>query len=404
MERRGPARARRLVAVFVVALTACGGSGSESASRRSDDSGAATKPPIKVGALLPLSGPNAKAGSEMLEAAKLAAEDLNAAGGVLGRRIEIISGDDGCDPQMAADAAENLAATGIIGVAGGFCSGAALPATAVTDTKGIPFISAFATNPELTERGLPTVFRVAGRDDRQGEFAARFLAGPAEARKLAILHDNTVYAKGLAEHTRTANDGLKLGLEVVFFDAITQGQPDYRPTLTAIKASGADTLYFTGYPAEAGLIIRQAKEVAPSLRLTGGDGTTVPTVVEAAGAAAEGFVATTSPLPGFLPSDDLFTQAYSQRFGRAPGPYSVYEYDAVKVLANAVFWAGSTDPKHIVEALGTTRYEGLTGDISFDAKGDRETAIYVTAVVRDGRFRPHKKLDGRDNWVSADPT
>src|SRR6185295_16132209 len=110
-------------------------------------------------------------------------------------------------------------------------------------------------------------------------FAARFLAGPEGVKKLALLHDNTVYAKGLAELVRSANDELKLGLQVVYFDAITPGQDDYRSRLAHIKASGADTLYFTGYVREAGLILRQSKELGLPLRLTGGDSTIDPAVI-----------------------------------------------------------------------------------------------------------------------------
>ena len=136
-------------------------------------------------------------------------------------------------------------------------------------------------------------------------------------------------------------------------------------------------------------------------RVIGGDGLSTLSLVSAVGAAAEGFVVTTAPLPEFLPSAGAFIQTFTERFGRAPGSYSVYEYDAVKALASAIFWAGSTDPKDIVEALRTTRHQGLTGEIFFDEKGDRQTAVFVTAIVRDGKFQPHKKLDARGNWVDG---
>jgi branched-chain amino acid transport system substrate-binding protein len=393
------ARFRLLLVVFGLTVPACGGSDPQSGPNQ--NGGKATNAsPIRIGALLALSGSNAEAGANMLNAARLAADDLNAAGGVLGRQIEIVSADDGCTPEMATAAAENILASGIVGVAGGYCSGAAIPASAVTDPKGIPYI-AMATNPALTDRGLRTVFRITGRDDQQAVFAARFLAGPGGAKRLALLHDNSVYAKGLAELIRSANGELKLGLEVVFFDAITPGQADYRSTLTRIRASGADTVYFTGYQGEAGVILRQAKELGLPIRLAGGDATNDPAVIAAAGAAAEGYVATTAPLPQFLPSGESFAQNYRQRFGQGPGPYTMYEYDAVRVLANAIFWAGSADPKDLVDALRTTRHQGLTGEIFFDEKGDRQGAVHVTAVVRDGEFRPYKKLDARGNWVDG---
>jgi branched-chain amino acid transport system substrate-binding protein len=386
-----------LIAVFVLMLTACGGGDAE----RRDAGPTDTRGRIKIGVLVPLSGDHARPGREMLNAAQLAADELNASGGVLGRQLEIVSGDDGCDPQAAGPAADELVAGGVVGVVGGYCSGAAIPASAATDAKGIPYISTFATNPAITDRGLRTVFRVPGRDDQQAAFAARYLAVQAGARKLAILHDNTVYAKDLAERTRSANEDLKTGMEIVFFDAIKPGEHDYRPALTAIKASGADTLYFTGYPPEWIVILRQAKELALSVRLTGSDGSADPGVIEAAGAAAEGFVATHALLPEFLPRAGAFIQVFSERFGASPGPSAVYQYDATKTLANAIFWAGSTDPKDIVEALRTTRHEGLIGEIAFDQKGDRQSTVYATAIVRDGKFQPHKKLDPRGNWVDG---
>ncbi len=394
------ARLAILIAVFLLALAACGGNDAKPGSAQKNGGKAPNAGTIKIAALLPLSGSNAEAGANMLNAARLAADDLNAAGGVLGRHIEIVSGDDGCTAEMATAAAESILATAIVGVAGGYCSGAAIPASAVTDRKGIPYIS-MATNPALTDRGLRTVFRVTGRDDQQAAFAARFLAGPGGVKRLALLHDNSVYAEGLAELIRSANDELKLGMQVVFFDAITPGEADYRSTLTHITASGADTLYFSGYQGELGVILRQAKELGLPLRLIGGDATNDPAVIKAAGVAAEEYVATTAPLPQFLPSGEAFAQNYRQRFGQAPGPYTMYQYDSVRVLANAIFWAGSTDPKDIVEALRTTRHQGLTGEVFFDEKGDRQTAVQVTAIVRDGEFRPHKKLDARDNWVDG---
>jgi branched-chain amino acid transport system substrate-binding protein len=375
----------------------CGGSDGGDGAGRGGESGGA----IKIGVLVPLTGESASAGTDMLNAAKLAVDEINDGGGVLGRQLEIVSGDDGCDPQTGTAAAQKLAVSGIVGVAGGYCSGAAIPETVVLDQRGIPYISAAATSPTLTERGLTTVFRAIGRDDQQGPFAAKFLSGHLGAKKLAIIHDNTTYAKGLAEQTRDATTRLGGATEVVFFDAITPGERDYTSTLTKVKATRADVLYFTGYFAEAGLIVRQGHDLDLTARLTGGDATQDPTLIETAGPSAEGFIATTAPLPQFLPSATAFVEGYTARFGAAPGPYSVYEYDAVKVLAGAVERAGAADPKKVAQALRTTQAQGLTGEIAFDDKGDRKKTVYVTAIVKDRRFTPYKKLDSGGNWVDA---
>jgi branched-chain amino acid transport system substrate-binding protein len=390
--------ARVCIGVLAVVMMGCGGDSDPPSS--SGEKGDKPQAAIKIGVLGPLSGDNAGSGTDLLNAATLAADEINAADGVLGRRVELVPVDDACDPAMATAAAQKLLGIGIVGVTGGYCSGAAIPESDVFQPHGIPYI-VMATNPAVTERGRNTVFRNVGRDDRQGVFAAQFLAGPAEVKKLAILHNDSTYAKGLAEHTRTANLDLKLGMEVVFFDAIAPGQADYGAALRKVQQSGADTLYFTGYAAEAGIIVRQAKELGLTVRLVGGDATNEPIVIKTAGPASEGFIVTTAPLPEFLPGATAFITAYTERFATEPGPFSVYEYDAVKVLANAVTQAVSTDPRDVAEALRTTRYGGITGEVAFDAKGDRETVLHLTAIIRDGKFQPHKKFGASGNWVDA---
>lgn len=384
-------------ALAALACSACSPAGSEKAA--ATDAGSAD--PIVIGALLPLTGSSASAGEDMLNAAKLAADDANSAGGVLGRQVRIEAGDDGCDPQTGTAAAQKMIVSQVVGIAGGYCSSASIPETAVLDPKGIPFISAASTNPQLTERGLHTVFRTIGRDDQQGPFAASFLTGPVGAKRIAIVHDNTTYAKGLAEQTRDALGRLGGAAKIVFFDAITPGESDYTSTLTKIKKSAADAVYFTGYFAEGGLLVRQARTLGLTAALVGGDATQDVTLIKTAGSAAKGFLVTTAPLPAFLPAAKGFVQRYTTRFGRAPGPFSVYEYDAVTALVKAIAAAGSTEGAKVTAALARLEFTGLTGDIAFTAKGDRRKAVYVTATVKDGAFVPYKQLDAAGNWVNS---
>jgi ABC-type branched-subunit amino acid transport system substrate-binding protein len=386
------------MAVAALLATGCGSSAVGGGDKTSGgtESGA-----IPIGVLVPLTGSSSSAGMDMLNAAKLAADGINEAGGVLGRKVRIVPGDDACDPQAGTAAAQKMVVSKVVGVAGGYCSSASIPETAVLDPEGIPFISAASTHPELTERGFHTVFRTIGRDDQQGPFAVRFLTGPVGAKRIAIVHDNTTYSKGLAEQTRDANGRLGTGAEIVLFDAITPGESDYSSTLTKIKASGADTFYFTGYFAEGGLLVRQARALGLTATLVGGDSTQDPTLVKTAGPAAEGFMCTTAPLPAFLPGAAGFVESYTKRFGSAPGPYSVYEHDAVTALVAGISRAGSVDPEKVTAALRKTRITGLTGEISFDVKGDREKTVYVTAIVKDGKFVPYKKLDAGGNWIDS---
>lgn len=379
----------------LIAVAAC------SPASNSDGSAGGADDPVSIGALLPLSGSSASAGEDMLHAAELAADDVNAGGGVLGRQVRIVSGDDACDPQTGTAAAQKMVVSGVVGVAGGYCSSASIPETAVLDPKGIPFVSAGSTNPQLTERGMQTVFRTIGRDDQQGAFAAKFLTGPVGAKQVAIVHDSTTYSLGLAEQTREAIGRLAGGAKVTFFDAITPGESDYTSTLAKIKKSGAQALYFTGYFAEGGLLVRQAHTLGLTATLVGGDANQDQTLIKTAGSAAEGFLVTTAPLPAFLPGAADFVHRFTARFDRAPGPFSVYEYDAVMAVAKAIEAAGTTEVSKVTAALRELRLTGLSGQISFTPKGDREKTVYVTAVVKDGVFVPHKHLDAKGRWVDS---
>lgn len=391
-----PRRFSRLSAVvfaglLAVPLAACG---SESGSGGSSD-------PIKIGVPVPLTGDSASAGQDILAAARVAADEVNAAGGVNGRKIEIVEADDACSAQQGAQAAQKLLNSGVVAVAGGYCSGAAVPAVPIYARRSVPFILDASTNPVLTDTGDGKVFRTCGRDDKQGLFAAKFLTGQLKAKRIAILHDNTTYAKGLAEAAAAAIK--ENGAEVVYQDALQPGQSDYTPVLTKIASTTPDVAYYTGYFAEAGLLLKQRGQLGLKFPLVGGDATTDATVLKTAGPAAEGYIATTAPLPKDLPAASGFVTSFKSKTGADPGPFSVYEYDAIKVLAKAIGDAKSTEGADVTKALhAITDFPGVTGPISFDDKGDREGLLYITVTVKDNAFTGHKKLDG-SQWVDVKP-
>ncbi|MCH0569139.1 branched-chain amino acid ABC transporter substrate-binding protein [Streptomyces sp. MUM 136J] len=376
----------------VALLSACGGNGS---SGGDDGSG-----PIRIGVSAPLSGDSAAAGTDIVNAAKLAVKKINKEGLLGGRKVEIVQVDDACDAQTGTAAMRRLLTQKVVAVAGGYCSGAVIPETMITDRAGIPFIADASTNVEITERGLKHVFRTIGRDDKQSEFAARYMVEYLKADNVAVIHDNTAYSKGLAEATK--DTVRKLGAKTVFYDAITPGAKDFTSFLTKAKSTRPQAIYFTGYYADAGLLLKQADELGIDVPIIGGDANQDPTVIRTAGRAAEGFTTTTAPLPDFIKSTADFVSAYKSEYGTEPGPYAPYEYDAVNVLADAIARAGSADSEKVTEALHATKdYAGVTGPINFDEKGDRVHPVYVTAVVEGGVFVPGKKLDESGNWVDA---
>jgi ABC-type branched-subunit amino acid transport system substrate-binding protein len=257
-----------------------------------------------------------------------------------------------------------------------------------------------STNPKFTEQGYDNVFRTIGRDDQQGPFAAKLIATHLHAKTAAVIHDNTTYAKGLAEQTVTTLK--QLGVNVVYFNSIVPGEKDYTSVLTRVKSLNPDVVYYTGYFAETGILVKQAKQLGMKAIFMGGDASSDPTLLKTAGDAANGMIITTAPLAQFISGAQDFVQKYKSAYNTGPGPFSVYEYDAVQVVAQAIKNAGSTDPKKIDQALhGIKGYQGLTGDITFDSKGDRKGQLYMSVIVKNGEFKPYMKLDSNGQWVSA---
>lgn len=342
--------------------------------------------PVLIGVTVPLSGSSAEAGQDVLQGAQLAVNQANAKGGVLGRQIQIVSADDACDAQQGVTAAQKLVDAGVVAVAGGYCSSAAIPASGVFNKAGVAFVADASTNPTLTEQGFNNVFRDIGRDDLQGPFAANFMLNTLHAHRIAIVHDNTVYAKGLAQATQTALQG-KPGVTIVYFDAITPGDKDFSAVLTKIKGLKPDVLYFTGYYAEGGLMAKQFKDLGVPGHFMAGDANSDPAFLQEAGSAADSDMITTAPIAAFLPAAKAFITAYTAKYGKAPGPYSAYEYDATNIVIAAIKRAGSTDRASVIKSLAETKnFPGITGSISFNAKGDRSGSAYMVLLVKNGQF------------------
>ncbi len=358
----------------------------------------AAKSPIKIGVPVPLSGSYASAGVDIVNGAKLAVAKINGSGGVLGRPLQLVPVDDACDAQTATQAAQNLVAQGVTAVAGGYCSSASLPESTVFHSQGdLPFVLDASTNPQLTEQGFNDIFRTIGRDDEQGPFAANFIANFLHAKKVVVMDDNSTYAVGLQQDTVAALK--KYGITATV-EHLTPGQSDYTSVLTQINQLHPQVLYYTGYYTEMGLLLKQARQLGYKFQMMGGDATNDPTVLSTAGSAANNFIITTAPLAQFLGSASGYLKNYHARFHTGPGPYSVYEYDAVMVLAQAMKNAHSVSPKAVDAALAKIKnYRGLTGRFSFTKSGDRTPAVYITLRVVNGKFTAYEELNPSGKWV-----
>jgi len=341
---------------------------------------------VKVGIAGPMTGPQAKMGTDFRNGVNLAVEEWNEKGGVLGKKIIVLAGDDQADPKQAVSVANKLVNEGAVGIIGHFNSSASIPASDVYTRAGIPMISPASTNPLFTDRLLKGVFRVCGRDDRQGTVAGDFVLKELKIKRIAIIHDKTTYGQGLANEFKKR---LGNAVETVYYGGIVQGDKDFKMVLTAIKAKRPDLVYFGGIYPEAGLLVRQARELGMAVPFMGGDGVIDRKFIEIAGpAAAEGTFITFGPDPANIPAAKAFIEKYQKRFGD-PGPYSIYAYDAVNVLLTAIKEAGTTEGGPVIERLHGLEFPGATGAIKFDAKGDVTKAPYIVWITKGGDFKEY---------------
>lgn len=350
--------------------------------------------PIRIGLMAPLTGSWASEGQEMKRAVELLAASLNAKGGLLGRKVEALVEDDGADPRTAALAAQRLASAKAVAVVGTYGSSQTEAAQAILDEAGIVQVANASTATRLTGKGLSLFFRTCPRDDQQGRYTAGVLV-KLGAKRIALVHDNTSYAKGLAESTKA---GLAaLGVTPVAFEAVTPGERDTTAVLTKLKAARPDVVYFSGYYPEGGLLLRQRREMGWNVPFVGGDGNNNVDLVKVAGkAAAEGFLCMSPPLPQDLdtPEAKAYLADYKARYGALPQSiWGVLAGDAFRVIARAIEVSGSTEGKKVAAALkgAVKEFPGLTGKISFDAHGDRVGDVYtVYRVDAQGAFHPRK--------------
>jgi branched-chain amino acid transport system substrate-binding protein len=338
---------------------------------------------VRIGVAGPMTGDQSKMGTDFRNGVRLAVEEWNAKGGLLGKKIEIMVGDDQHDPKQAVSVANRLADERIVGVIGHFNSSCSIPASDIYNRAGIPMISPGSTNPQLTEKGYAGVLRVCGRDDQQGKVAAEFVTSQLKVKNAAVIDDKTTYGQGLADEFMKAIRGK---VEIVYDGGIVQGDKDFKSVLTAIRQKAPDLIFFGGIYPEMGLLVRQARELGITAAFMSGDGSIDPKFIEIAGAhAAEGTYLTFSPDPNNLPSARDFIAKYHARFGEL-GPYSIYAYDAANILFSAIKAANTTDGKAIEDKLHTMEFNGAAGKIRFDAKGDVTVAPYVVWITKGGRF------------------
>jgi len=338
---------------------------------------------ITIATAGPMTGQYASFGAQMKAGAEAAVRDINAAGGVLGEMLKLEVGDDACDPKQAVAVANQMVNKGVVFMAGHFCSGSSIPASAVYNEEGIIQISPASTNPKLTDEGGPGTFRVCGRDDQQGQVAGEFLAKQYAGKNVAVVHDKTAYGKGLADATLANLE--KAGVKAALYEAYTAGEKDYSALVTKLKQNKIDVLYVGGYHTEAGLIVRQMREQGMDTQLVSGDALVTQEYWAITGDAGEGTLMTFSPDPRKNPVAAPLVAKFREA-GIEPEGYVLYTYGAIQAWAQAVEKAGSTKFDGVANALKGNQFSTVLGDFGFDAKGDVTAPGYVFYSWNKGNY------------------
>jgi branched-chain amino acid transport system substrate-binding protein len=344
--------------------------------------------PILIGLQGPMTGDYAYEGQGFEKAVQLLVDQLNESGGLLGRPVELVVEDDAGDPTQSALVADRLIDAGVVAVIGAYNSTATEPASEIYNEEGILHITPSSTATRLTEKGFDQFFRVCFLDDRQALFAVMAMQDVLGAEKIGILHDNSTYAAGLADWTKIYAE--EAGLEVAFFDAINPDDQDFTPILTNIGEADLDAVYFTGYHAQGGLLLRQTAELGLDIKWIMGNASNNPEMVEIAGVdAAAGTFITTEPLPQDLeyPEAVEFVEAFTEAYDEPPASvWWLLAAEAFNVVAHAIEETGSTDTEVLATYLHEefANYPGLSGPIiGFDEKGDRLGTIHALYQISD---------------------
>ncbi len=241
----------------------------------------------KIALAAPMTGGNAQFGEQMRRGVQAAVDATNQAGGVKGKKLELVIADDACEPKQAVSVASRLVEQDkVVAVVGHFCSSSTIPASDTYSEADVLMITPGSTNPRLTDRKLPTILRTCGRDDQQGLVAANYIVDSLKAKRVAVIHDKDTWGKGLADAMKTQLN--KRGVKEVIYEGLTRGEKDFNSLVTKIKGANVDLVYFGGVTAEAGPLVRQLREQGVKARFFAGEGIADRIFPSAVGSGAEG--------------------------------------------------------------------------------------------------------------------
>jgi branched-chain amino acid transport system substrate-binding protein len=337
-------------------------------------SGMAFADDVTVAVAGPMTGGESAFGRQMKNGAEMAVADINTAGGVLGKKLQLDVEDDACDPKQARSVAEKIGSAKIPFVAGHYCSSSSIPASEAYADGNVLQITPASTNPLFTERKLWNVARVCGRDDQQGLVAAQFITKNYKGKNIAILNDKTTYGKGLADETKKALN--KAGITEKLFESYNKGDKDFNAIVSRLKLENIDLVYVGGYHQEAGLIVRQMRDQGLKTVLMAGDALADKEFASITGPAGEGTLFTFGPDPRNKPTAKAIVERFKAK-SIDPEGYTLYTYAAMQVWSQAAAKAKTTDPKKVMDTIKAGSWDTVIGKLEFDAKGDIKQIDYV---------------------------
>lgn len=335
----------------------------------------------------PLTGPYAADGNDIKNGVLCAIDVITEEGGIPGYdKIELFPQDTACDPKQAVASANKLINLEVAGVIGAYCSSSTIPASETLAEEDIPMLTPASTHQDVTDRGLPYMFRMCGRDDDQAPAAVKFMKEALNGKTIFVVDDKTTYSQGLADGVVQACE--KAGIEVVGRDHVNQGDKDFSAILTMAKSKGADLFYMSlQNHASGSLMAIQASRMGLKSTIVSQDAMFHPNFILVAKEAAEGIYVTYGYTDVTTPAYKKYAEKFTAKYGQI-GAYGTYAYDAATVLLKAIAAAGSTDPAKIKEEIMKLDFDGASKHIKFQANGDSGSS-YIAYKIDGGEYKPY---------------
>jgi len=372
-----------LVAAAALALVACGD--------KEEAAGGGDTMVVKIGHVGPTSGAIAHLGKDNENGGRMAIEELSAAGMTIGGKkvtFELLAEDDAADPKQGTAAAQKLVDAKVNGVIGHLNSGTTIPASSIYHDARLPQISPSATNPKYTRQGFDTTFRLVADDTQLGGTLGRYAIETLKGKTVAVIDDRTAYGQGVADEFEKGVTSA--GGTLVAREFTNDKATDFNAILTSIKGKNPDVVFFGGMDAVAGPMLKQMKALGINAKFMGGDGICTAGLPALAGDGLADDMVYCAEAGGVDEAGkaamDKFREDFKAKYGAEVQVYAPYVYDAVKLMADAMKRADSADPaKYLPELAKTSGYQGVTGNISFDEKGDIKNGALTLMTYRGGQ-------------------